>query len=169
MGFKTTTKRILLIPIVVAILLLGYMTFPSSPSVETVASTATSSSTQPTPFLVTQADWDTIPTTTTLPPPPTTKKPERVIPPKPSRSRAPVGDVWRALGNCESGNNPRSVGGGGRYFGAFQMTPGSWGRFGNGGAILEQSWGEQQAAAARQQAAEGWGPWPHCARKLGLL
>ena len=80
----------------------------------------------------------------------------------------PTGDVWWALGNCESGNNPRAVGGGGRYFGAFQQSAGSWGRFGNGGAILEQPYSEQLASAKRQQAAEGWGPWPHCSRKLGL-
>jgi membrane protein involved in colicin uptake len=78
------------------------------------------------------------------------------------------GDVWGALARCESGGNPRAVGGGGRYFGAFQFDLSSWRGAGMSGNPIDYSYGDQLAAAKRWQAKAGWGAWPHCARKLGL-
>ncbi len=81
---------------------------------------------------------------------------------------AATGDVWWALGNCESGNNPRSVGGGGRFFGAFQFTLGTWHGIGESGNPVDYPYDHQLAAAKRLQARSGWGQWPRCSRRLGL-
>lgn len=89
--------------------------------------------------------------------------------PAPPRPAAAVGgDVWGALARCESGGNPQAVGGGGRYYGAFQMTPSTWRSLGYSGLPTDHSYGTQLAAAQRLQARSGWGQWPHCSRKLGL-
>ena len=77
-------------------------------------------------------------------------------------------DVWGALARCESGGNPRAVGGGGRYFGAFQFSLGSWRSVGMSGNPVDYDYATQAAAAQRLQARSGWGQWPHCARRLGL-
>jgi hypothetical protein len=79
------------------------------------------------------------------------------------------GDIWGRLGACESGNNPRSVGGGGRYFGAFQFTLGSWQRVGGSGNPIDHPYDEQLSRAKALQAIAGWGQWPVCAKRLGLL
>lgn len=84
---------------------------------------------------------------------------------------APVdvgGDVWGALARCESGGNPRAVGGGGRYFGAFQFTIGTWHSLGMSGNPVDHDFGTQLAAAQRLVARSGWGQFPHCSRLLGL-
>lgn len=83
--------------------------------------------------------------------------------------RAAVGgDVWGALARCESGGNPKSVGGGGRFYGAFQFTPSTWRSLGYSGLPTDHDYGTQLAAAQKLQARSGWGQWPHCSRKLGL-
>ena len=87
-----------------------------------------------------------------------------------ARSRPAVGgDVWGALARCESGGNPQAVGGGGRYFGAFQFSLGAWRAAGMSGNPTDYDYGTQLAAAQRLQARSGWGQWPHCARRLGLI
>lgn len=78
------------------------------------------------------------------------------------------GDIWGALARCESGGNPRAVGGGGRYFGAFQFSLGSWRAVGMSGNPVDYDYATQLAAAQRLQARSGWGQWPHCSRRLGL-
>lgn len=94
--------------------------------------------------------------------------------PRPAAARTaaprPVvgGDVWGALARCESGGNPKAVGGGGRYYGAFQFTPSTWRSLGYSGLPTDHDYGTQLAAAQRLQARSGWGQWPHCSRKLGL-
>ena len=84
------------------------------------------------------------------------------------RPALPAGDIWAALARCESGGNPRAVGGGGRYFGAFQFSLGSWRATGMSGNPVDYDYATQLAAAQRLQARSGWGQWPHCARRLGL-
>lgn len=87
-----------------------------------------------------------------------------------ARPRPAVGgDVWGALARCESGGNPQAVGGGGRYFGAFQFSLGAWRAAGMSGNPTDYDYGTQVAAAQRLQARSGWGQWPHCARRLGLI
>jgi hypothetical protein len=110
---------------------------------------------------------------TAPPPPPAPARPVRASrsAARPRPAGAPVavgGDVWGALARCESGGNPRAVGGGGRYFGAFQFSLGSWRSLGYAGNPVDHPYGTQLEAAQRLQARSGWGQWPHCARKLGL-
>ena len=110
----------------------------------------------------------------TAPPPPPPPPPPR--PARASRSAArprPAaaavgGDVWGALARCESGGNPRAVGGGGRYFGAFQFSLPTWRGLGYSGNPIDHPYGTQLQAAQRLVARSGWGQFPHCARKLGL-
>jgi hypothetical protein len=78
------------------------------------------------------------------------------------------GDVWGALARCESGGNPRAVGGGGRYFGAFQFSLGAWHSVGMSGNPIDHDFGTQVAAAQRLVARGGWGQFPACSRRLGL-
>ena len=103
------------------------------------------------------------------PPPPPPVRAARSAPrPRPAAPANVGGDVWGALARCESGGNPRAVGGGGRYFGAFQFSLGSWHSLGYGGNPVDYPYETQLEAAQRLQARSGWGQWPHCARKLGL-
>lgn len=116
------------------------------------------------------ADWRDYPpetTTTTKPKPkPTTTTIKRA-----SRSapRVVTGDIWGALGACESGNNPRAVSGSGRYRGAFQFSIATWQSLGYSGDPIEHSYETQLKAAKELQERSGWGQWPSCARKLGLI
>ena len=130
--------------------------------------------------LATAQPVETVPTT--APPPPTTdpaiaarEAAARAAAARASRAAAAArprvavgGDVWGALARCESGGNPQAVGGGGRYFGAFQFSLGAWRAAGMSGNPVDYDYGTQLAAAQRLQARSGWGQWPHCSRKLGL-
>ena len=90
---------------------------------------------------------------------------------RPAAPAAPAnvgGDVWGALARCESGGNPRAVGGGGRYFGAFQFSLGAWHSLGMSGNPVDHDYGTQLAAAQRLVARSGWRQFPHCSRRLGL-
>lgn len=81
---------------------------------------------------------------------------------------APSGDVWGRLAACESGGNPRAVGGGGRYFGLYQFTLSTWRSVGGSGNPVDASPAEQTSRAQILQRRSGWGQWPYCSRKLGL-
>ncbi len=77
-------------------------------------------------------------------------------------------DVWAQLRFCEAGGNYNTNTGNG-YFGAYQYNLGTWANYG-GYARPDLAPPEVQDAKAREtQAARGWGPWPSCARQLGLL
>lgn len=94
----------------------------------------------------------------------------RTAVPAPPRPRVrPSGDVWSALAACESGGNPSAHGGGGRYHGAFQFSLATWRSLGYGGDPHEHPYEVQLEAARRLQARSGWGQWPGCARRLGLI
>jgi resuscitation-promoting factor RpfB len=77
--------------------------------------------------------------------------------------------AWSALAMCESSGNLRAVGGNGRYFGAFQFTLASWRWVGMSGNPVEHPYVVQLEAARRLHRRLGWGAWPVCARRLGLL
>jgi hypothetical protein len=108
-------------------------------------------------------------TTTAVPATTTTVKPR----PRPTTTTAPskppttnIGDdVWARLAKCESGGNPRSVGGGGQYFGAFQFTQSTWHSLGYSGSPTDYSYETQVEAAKKLQARSGWGQWPVCSKK----
>ncbi|MBA3653548.1 MAG: transglycosylase family protein, partial [Actinobacteria bacterium] len=79
----------------------------------------------------------------------------------------PIGtDVWTRLARCESGGDPRAVGGRGKFFGAFQFTLASWHSVGMTGNPIDHSFADQVAAAQRLQARSGWHNWPVCARRV---
>ena len=98
-------------------------------------------------------------------------------PPKPApvtravRVSAPAStlhDPWPALRQCESNSNYGDDTGNG-YYGAYQFNLGTWRSLGLGGLPSQASAGQQDQAAAELQARRGWGQWPTCARRLGLL
>ncbi|TNU73139.1 DUF348 domain-containing protein [Miniimonas arenae] len=79
------------------------------------------------------------------------------------------GDVWAQLAQCESGGNPSIVSSNGKYHGLYQFTVSTWASVGGSGLPSEASAAEQTQRAQALQARSGWGQWPACARKLGLL
>ena len=68
---------------------------------------------------------------------------------------------------CESGDD-YSATTRGRYFGAYQFSGPTWRSLGYQGLAHQAPPGVQDEAARRLQARDGWGPWPGCARSLGL-
>lgn len=103
----------------------------------------------------------------------TTQKPVvKVTVPKPKPAVVkvtPPSDVWGALGRCESGNNPTSHSSSGKYHGAFQFAIGTWQGLGYSGDPHTYPYATQLEAAKKLQARSGWGQWPKCASKLGLI
>ncbi|QNG54311.1 LysM peptidoglycan-binding domain-containing protein [Pseudonocardia petroleophila] len=79
---------------------------------------------------------------------------------------APDSD-WDRLAQCESGGN-WSINTGNGYYGGLQFSPTTWRAFGGSGMPHQASRSEQIAVAERTLAAQGWGAWPSCSRKLGL-
>lgn len=77
--------------------------------------------------------------------------------------------VWDRLAKCESGGNPRAVSASGTYHGLFQFSVSTWRSVGGSGLPSEASPAEQLQRAQALQARSGWGQWPACAKKLGLL
>ncbi len=78
------------------------------------------------------------------------------------------GGPWDALAGCESGGN-WSINTGNGYYGGLQFSLGTWQAHGGQGMPHENSRAAQIAVASRVQASQGWGAWPSCASKLGLL
>ncbi len=102
-------------------------------------------------------------------------RPKPVAPaPAPSAPQAPgpipVGSGgglnWAALAACESGGNPRAVGGGGLYFGLYQFSPSTWRSVGGSGNPADASPAEQTARAQALYARTGASSWPVCGRNL---
>ncbi|MDO4243495.1 MAG: resuscitation-promoting factor [Actinomyces sp.] len=78
------------------------------------------------------------------------------------------GSVWQKLAQCESGNNPAANTGNG-YYGLYQFSLSTWRAMGGTGYPHEADAATQTAMAQKLQAQSGWGQWPACAAKLGLL
>jgi hypothetical protein len=70
----------------------------------------------------------------------------------------------QAIAACESGGNPRAVGGGGAFRGKYQFTYATWQAVGGSGDPAAAPEGEQDARAARLYASAGAGQWPVCGR-----
>jgi Transglycosylase-like domain len=86
-----------------------------------------------------------------------------------STGPVPTGGVWYALAECESGGD-WSYNGPSGFDGGLQFLPSTWDSMGTGYAYAWQAPASVQIAAAqRLQAQSGWGQWPTCAAKLGLL
>jgi uncharacterized protein YabE (DUF348 family) len=74
---------------------------------------------------------------------------------------------WAALANCESGGNPRAVGGGGTYFGLYQFSLGAWHGVGGSGSPIDASAAEQTYRAKLLYLQRGGaGAWPYCGKFL---
>jgi uncharacterized protein YabE (DUF348 family) len=73
---------------------------------------------------------------------------------------------WPALARCESGGNPRAVGGGGMYFGLYQFSLGAWHGVGGAGNPIDASSAEQTYRAKLLYLERGAGAWPYCGRYL---
>jgi len=86
-----------------------------------------------------------------------------------SGGSAPTSGVWAALAQCESGGNPSIVSANGLYYGLYQFSLGTWAAVGGSGLPSQASPAEQTMRAQILQARAGWGQWPACAAKLGLL
>ncbi|EFQ83768.1 Transglycosylase-like domain protein [Aeromicrobium marinum DSM 15272] len=94
---------------------------------------------------------------------------ERVGTRAPAAANFATGDsVWDRLAQCESGGNWATNTGNG-YYGGVQFSLPTWRSMGGSGLPSEASREEQIQRASALQARSGWGQWPSCARKLGLL
>jgi uncharacterized protein YabE (DUF348 family) len=81
--------------------------------------------------------------------------------------RRTVDDLnWYALARCESGNNPRAIGGGGAYRGLYQFRLSTWHSVGGSGDPINASRDEQTYRAKRLYLRSGRSPWPYCGRFL---
>jgi hypothetical protein len=74
----------------------------------------------------------------------------------------PVPGVLRSIAACESGGNPRAVGGGGTFRGKYQFDYGTWARVGGSGDPAAAPEIEQDRRAALLYARGGSSPWPVC-------
>jgi hypothetical protein len=96
---------------------------------------------------------------------------QRVVPaptPKPVTAAARPSDdlIWQRLRNCEAGGRyDRNSGNG--YYGAYQMSAGTWRSLGFKGLPHQAPPEVQDEAARKLQARSGWGQWPACSRRLG--
>ena len=85
--------------------------------------------------------------------------------PRASRSSSTGGRSFDALAQCESGGNPQAVGGGGRYYGAFQFSLATWRSLGYSGNPADHSYETQKAAAQKLVRRSGWSQFPSCSRR----
>lgn len=67
-----------------------------------------------------------------------------------------------AIAACESGGNPRAIGGGGLYRGLFQFDRGTWASVGGSGDPAAASPAEQIKRAEILYSRAGSAPWPVC-------
>ena len=70
--------------------------------------------------------------------------------------------ILERIAVCESGGNPRAVGGGGAFRGKYQFTYGAWRSVGGTGDPASASESEQDRRAAVLLKAAGSSPWPVC-------
>lgn len=79
--------------------------------------------------------------------------------------------VWDGIAQCESGGN-WNINTGNGFYGGVQFAPGTWLNMGGGvyAPTADLATKEQQIEIAEKVlAVSGWGAWPGCAAKLGLL
>ena len=81
--------------------------------------------------------------------------------PKPVR-RVKVSPVLQSIANCESGGNPRAIGGGGAFRGKYQFDYGTWASVGGHGDPAAAPEAEQDRRAQMLLDRAGTSPWPVC-------
>ena len=104
-----------------------------------------------------------------------TPAPAPAATPAPQRTSSSVqssstvdGGVWDRIAQCESGGN-WSINTGNGYYGGLQFSLQSWQAVGGSGLPSDASKAEQIARAEKLKAIQGFGAWPACSAKLGLL
>lgn len=85
-----------------------------------------------------------------------------------SAPKVASGSVWDRLAACESGGN-WAINTGNGYYGGLQFMLSTWQAVGGSGYPHQNSREEQIKRAEILLARSGWGQWPQCAAKLGLL
>ena len=75
-------------------------------------------------------------------------------------------DVWDQIAKCESGGRWNTNTGNG-FVGGLQFSPSTWRAYGGSGSAAGASREQQIAVAEKVLAAQGWGAWPTCSRKVG--
>jgi hypothetical protein len=78
--------------------------------------------------------------------------------------RVAVPPQLAAIAACESGGNPRAIGGGGLYRGKYQFSLSTWASVGGSGDPAAAPEAEQDMRAALLYARAGAAPWPVCGR-----
>jgi hypothetical protein len=73
-----------------------------------------------------------------------------------------VRTTLQRIAACESGGNPRAIGGGGAYRGKYQFSYGTWASVGGSGDPARASEAEQDRRAAMLLTRSGAGHWPVC-------
>jgi Transglycosylase-like domain len=76
----------------------------------------------------------------------------------------PVPAALQSIAACESGGDPRAVGGGGAFRGKYQFDYGTWAAVGGSGDPAAAPELEQDRRAALLYARAGATPWPVCGR-----
>ena len=95
------------------------------------------------------------------PAPTPTPKPVIAASPRPNEDI-----LWQRLRNCEAGGRYERNSGNG-YYGAYQMSAGTWRSLGYKGLPHQAPPEVQDEAARKLQARSGWGQWPACSRRIG--
>jgi hypothetical protein len=79
-----------------------------------------------------------------------------------ARDSVAIPPYLAAIAACESGGNPRAIGGGGLYRGLFQFDQRTWNAVGGTGDPAAASVAEQVKRAEILYAQSGPGQWPVC-------
>lgn len=87
---------------------------------------------------------------------------------QPATNYSPGNSVWDQLAACESGGN-WAINTGNGYYGGLQFSLSSWRGVGGSGYPHQASKAEQIKRAEILRSSGGWGHWPACAAKLGLI
>ena len=82
--------------------------------------------------------------------------------PRRRRAGPRVPAILERIAECESGGDPRAIGGGGRYRGKYQFTMATWRSYGGEGDPIDASEAEQDRVALRLYRDRGTAPWPNC-------
>ena len=79
-----------------------------------------------------------------------------------AQPRVTVPPELEAIARCESGGDPRAIGGGGAYRGKYQFSSATWAAVGGAGDPAEASEAEQDRRAVILYTRSGPGQWPAC-------
>jgi Transglycosylase-like domain len=76
--------------------------------------------------------------------------------------RLKLSPILAEIASCESGGNPRAIGGGGAFRGKYQFDYGTWASVGGHGDPAAAPEAEQDRRAQILLARAGTSPWPVC-------